>query len=98
MGSTVADDRNPRMRAMAHGKNVLGGELISCSTDPITGFFRDGCCRTGADDQGLHTVCIIASDDFLAFSASCGNDLSTPMPAFHFPGLKAGRSFLISGK
>jgi uncharacterized protein (DUF2237 family) len=75
---------------MATPKNVLGGELESCSIDPLTGFYRDGCCRTGPDDLGLHLVCIEATDEFLAFSKSRGNDLSTPNPMYRFPGLAAG--------
>jgi uncharacterized protein len=75
---------------MAMPKNVLGTELQMCSTDPLTGFYRDGCCRTGPDDHGLHLVCIEVTDDFLAFSKERGNDLSTPNPMYHFPGLKAG--------
>jgi uncharacterized protein (DUF2237 family) len=71
-------------------KNVLGTELQSCSTDPMTGFYRDGCCRTGPDDYGLHLVCTEVTDDFLAFSKAAGNDLSTPNPMYRFPGLKAG--------
>jgi uncharacterized protein (DUF2237 family) len=71
-------------------KNVLGTELESCSTDPITGFYRDGCCNTGADDAGMHTVCAEVTDDFLRFSKLKGNDLSTPNPMFQFPGLKEG--------
>lgn len=69
-------------------KNVLGTDLEDCSTDPLTGFYRDGCCNTGSDDVGVHSVCAVMTDDFLAFSKSVGNDLSTPLP--HFPGLKAG--------
>jgi uncharacterized protein (DUF2237 family) len=75
---------------MAFPKNVLGSELQPCSTDPMTGFYRDGCCRTGPDDFGLHLVCTEVTDEFLAFSKERGNDLSTPNPAYHFPGLKAG--------
>ncbi|MFO1066497.1 MAG: DUF2237 domain-containing protein [Pirellulales bacterium] len=75
---------------MRRAKNVLGTELQSCSLDPLTGFFRDGCCNTGADDLGLHTVCAVMTEDFLAFSKSRGNDLSTPIPAYDFPGLKEG--------
>ncbi len=75
---------------MAMPKNVLGGELQMCSTDPLTGFYRDGCCRTGPDDYGLHLVCVEATDEFLAFSKDRGNDLSTPNPMYQFPGLKAG--------
>ena len=71
-------------------KNVLGGELVPCSLDPVTGFFRNGCCETGAHDVGMHTVCAIMTDDFLGFSRAMGNDLSTPMPDFGFSGLKPG--------
>jgi uncharacterized protein (DUF2237 family) len=71
-------------------KNVLGGELESCSTQPMTGFYRDGCCNTGRDDAGLHLVCAEMTDEFLAFSKSRGNDLSTPMPHYDFPGLVEG--------
>ncbi|TWU41515.1 hypothetical protein Q31b_29640 [Novipirellula aureliae] len=71
-------------------KNVLGTELESCSTDPMTGFYRDGCCNTGASDAGLHVVCAQMTADFLQFSKSRGNDLSTPNPIFQFPGLKPG--------
>jgi len=74
--------------AMPH--NLLGTELIACSTAPMTGFYRDGCCRTGGDDAGVHTVCAEVSDEFLAFSRAVGNDLSTPRPEFAFPGLVAG--------
>lgn len=66
-------------------RNVLGGDLESCCTDPMTGFYRDGYCRTGVDDTGRHTVCIQATDEFLAFSRAVGNDLSTPMPQYDFP-------------
>jgi uncharacterized protein (DUF2237 family) len=72
------------------GKNVLGGELASCSTDPMTGFYRDGCCNTGADDLGLHTVCVEVTAEFLEFSKSRGNDLSTPNSMYRFPGLVPG--------
>ena len=71
-------------------RNVLGGELESCSLDPVTGFFRNGCCETGPQDTGIHTVCAVMTADFLAFSKSMGNDLSTPVPDFGFPGLKPG--------
>ncbi len=75
---------------MADGKNVLGTTMESCSMDPITGFFRDGCCRSGAEDLGLHLVCAVMNDEFLEFSRQNGNDLTTPLPSFHFPGLRAG--------
>ena len=71
-------------------KNVLGTDLKTCSMSPLTGFYRDGCCNTGAQDVGLHLVCAEMTDEFLAFSKSCGNDLSTPNPLFDFPGLKHG--------
>lgn len=70
--------------------NVLGGPLQSCCTNPMTGFYRDGFCRTGPGDQGLHTVCVRVTWDFLEFSAARGNDLSSPRPEFAFPGLKEG--------
>ncbi len=70
--------------------NVLGTPLASCSTDPMTGWFRDGCCETGAQDRGRHIVCAVMTDEFLAFSRAQGNDLITPMPQYRFPGLKAG--------
>ncbi len=71
-------------------RNVLGGPLESCSTDPMTGFFRDGACNTCAEDQGSHTVCAVMTAEFLAFSKYVGNDLSTPMPQYGFPGLNPG--------
>ena len=71
-------------------KNVLGEDLVSCSRDPMTGFYRDGTCRTGPGDHGLHCVCAEVSADFLEFSRARGNDLSTPRPEFAFPGLKPG--------
>ncbi|MBK9291603.1 MAG: DUF2237 domain-containing protein [Bacteroidetes bacterium] len=71
-------------------RNVFGEALISCSLDPLTGFYRDGCCNTGEEDRGLHTVCAVMTDEFLEFSRSMGNDLITPQPIFRFPGLKAG--------
>lgn len=71
-------------------RNVLGGELYDCSIDPVTGWFRDGCCNTDAGDIGVHTVCAVMTAEFLAFSRSVGNDLSTPMPEHGFPGLQPG--------
>ena len=70
--------------------NVLGGKLQSCSNNPPTGFFRNGCCDTGPEDRGSHTVCAVMTEAFLVFSASRGNDLSTPMPQYGFAGLRAG--------
>ena len=70
--------------------NVLGGELMPCSNAPLTGFYRNGCCETGAEDTGLHTVCAVMTAEFLAFSRGVGNDLSSANPAARFPGLKPG--------
>ena len=75
--------------------NVLGGVLQPCSTRPVTGFYRDGCCNTGAEDLGLHTVCVVLTAEFLAFSKSRGNDLSTPMPQYGFPGLNPGERWCL---
>jgi uncharacterized protein (DUF2237 family) len=72
------------------GLNVLGGPLEECSTDPLTGFFRDGCCNTGTMDSGRHTVCATMTAEFLALSRYLGNDLTTPRPEYAFPGLKPG--------
>jgi uncharacterized protein (DUF2237 family) len=71
-------------------RNVFGEPLQNCSMSPLTGFLRNGCCDTRSDDVGSHTVCVVVTDEFLAFSKSRGNDLSTPLPEFGFPGLKAG--------
>ncbi len=72
------------------GKNVLGEPLQSCSTDPMTGFYRDGCCTTGPGDLGVHVVCAEVTAEFLSFSKAAGNDLTTPFPEMRFPGLKPG--------
>lgn len=76
-------------------RNVLGGELLPCSLNPVTGYFRDGCCHTDASDLGLHVVCCRVTADFLEFSRSRGNDLSTPMPDFAFPGLQPGDQWCL---
>ena len=75
--------------------NVLGTELQPCSFDPLTGYYRTGCCENRGDDPGMHVVCCRVTDDFLAFSRSMGNDLSTPMPAFGFPGLAPGDQWCL---
>ncbi|MGI9646991.1 MAG: DUF2237 family protein [Acidimicrobiia bacterium] len=77
-------------------RNVLGGELELCSTDPVTGFFRDGSCHTGPHDHGRHTVCAVATQEFLDHQNSIGNDLSTPMPEFRFPGLVPGDRWCVT--
>jgi uncharacterized protein (DUF2237 family) len=71
-------------------RNVLGGMLIPCSMEPLTGWYRDGCCRTDENDHGSHTICAVMTAEFLAFSKSAGNDLSTPRPEYRFPGLEPG--------
>ena len=78
------------MSTKRNSLNVLGSPLQTCSLDPVTGWFRDGCCETQAADQGRHLVCAIVTEAFLAFSKSRGNDLSTPRPEYNFPGLKPG--------
>ncbi len=78
------------MRYDPSARNVLGGELLPCSLDPLTGFYRNGCCETGPDDTGMHTVCAVMTASFLKFSMAAGNDLSTPRPEFGFAGLRPG--------
>ncbi len=76
-------------------RNVLGGRLEACSLEPTTGFFRNGCCDTAPQDVGSHTVCVVVTGEFLSFSKAHGNDLSTPMPQFGFPGLKPGNRWCL---
>jgi uncharacterized protein len=75
--------------------NVVGGALQPCSTEPLTGFFRDGCCATGEEDLGSHTVCAVMTEEFLAFSRQAGNDLSTPRPEWGFAGLEPGDRWCV---
>jgi len=77
-------------------RNVLGGELEPCGTDPLTGFYRDGCCNTGPEDLGSHTICAVMTAEFLAHQRSIGNDLTTPMPQFAFPGLVPGDRWCVT--
>jgi uncharacterized protein (DUF2237 family) len=77
-------------------RNVLGGALEPCGTDPMTGFFRDGCCRTGAEDLGSHTICAVVTAEFLEHQRLIGNDLMTPMPHFRFPGLVPGDRWCVT--
>lgn len=76
-------------------KNVFGEPLVPCSFEPLTGYFRDGCCKTNTDDTGTHVVCAIMTTEFLTFSTSRGNDLSTPRPEWNFPGLRAGDQWCL---
>ena len=77
-------------------RNVLGGELEECGTDPLTGFYRDGCCSTSPEDPGSHTICAVVTTDFLRHQQSIGNDLITPMPAYRFPGLRPGDRWCVT--
>jgi uncharacterized protein (DUF2237 family) len=77
-------------------RNVLGGELEPCGNDPVTGFYRDGCCRSGAEDVGSHTICAVVTAEFLEHQRSIGNDLSTPIPQFRFPGLAPGDRWCVT--
>src|SRR3954452_17903 len=86
----LRDDRAEIPRGEEPALNVLGERLELCSLNPMTGFYRDGCCNTGVEDVGSHTVCVVMTAEFLNFSKKAGNDLSTPVPAFGFPGLKPG--------
>ncbi len=79
-------------------RNVLGGPLEPCGTDPVTGFYRDGCCSTGPDDLGSHTICAVVTAEFLDHQRSIGNDLSTPHPAYHFPGLVPGDRWCVTAR
>ncbi len=80
---------------MTKGRNVLGTEIESCCTSPMTGFYRDGCCNTGAEDLGAHVVCAEVTEEFLEFSRSAGNDLSSPVPWMGFPGLIPGDRWCV---
>ena len=97
--TTVYDDFTQREQAfMATAKNVLGTPLQTCSTSPLTGYYRDGCCNTGEDDVGLHLVCSQVTAEFLQHQRSVGNDLSTPVPYYGFPGLKPGDRWCVCVK
>lgn len=80
---------------MANDRNVLGGDLEECGQDPVTGFYRDGCCTSGPEDLGSHTVCAVVTREFLDFQRSVGNDLSTPRPEYGFAGLRPGDRWCV---
>jgi uncharacterized protein (DUF2237 family) len=86
------------MAADPDQRNVLGGELEECGTDPVTGFHRDGCCTAGTDDLGSHTICAVVTEAFLEHQRSIGNDLSTPMPLYGFPGLQPGDRWCVTAR
>jgi uncharacterized protein len=77
-------------------RNVLGGPLEPCGTEPLTGFYRDGCCNTGPEDLGSHTICAVVTAEFLAHQRRIGNDLTTPLPQFRFPGLRPGDRWCVT--
>jgi hypothetical protein len=83
---------------VSDGRNVIGGELETCSVDPVTGWFRDGSCATSPEDLGSHTVCAVMTREFLEHQARIGNDLITPVPAFMFPGLKPGDRWCVTAR
>jgi len=83
---------------VSDGRNVIGGELESCSVDPVTGWFRDGSCATSPEDLGSHTVCAVMTREFLDHQRSIGNDLMTPVPAFMFPGLEPGDRWCVTAR
>ena len=83
-------DETSRRGGRPAGRNVLGGPLALCAADPLTGLYRNGCCETGPEDLGSHTVCAVMTAEFLDFSTRAGNDLATPRPEFGFPGLRPG--------
>ena len=94
--SARASTRTDAILTLVSARNVLGGELEPCGTDPMTGFFRDGCCNTDARDVGSHTICAVVTAEFLAHQRSIGNDLSTPRPEYDFPGLKPGDRWCVT--
>lgn len=79
-------------------RNVLGSDLEPCGADPLTGFYRDGCCSTGPEDFGSHTICSVVTAEFLEHQRAIGNDLSTPMPQYHFPGLVPGDRWCVTAR
>ena len=89
-------DRAGTDTAWMSDRNVLGGELEPCGSDPLTGFYRDGTCTTAQEDQGSHTICAVVTSEFLAHQRSIGNDLTTPMPQYRFPGLVPGDRWCVT--
>jgi len=87
----------PKLVNIYEELNALGEPLEPCSLDPLTGFYRNGTCKVTAENKGIHAVCIYATEEFLAYSKKTGNDLSTPMPQYNFPGVKPGESWCLSG-
>ena len=95
MGSISHEPTSTGSVSRMSQRNVLGGELASCSFDPMTGYYRTGCCESRGDDPGVHVICVRVTSDFLTFSQGQGNDLSTPMPQYGFPGLNDGDQWCL---
>ena len=91
-----ASEQAPSDTRQVTDRNVLGGELEPCGADPLTGFYRDGCCRTGPEDQGSHTICAVVTAEFLEHQQLIGNDLITPLPEYRFPGLAPGDRWCVT--
>lgn len=91
----LINKRTMENNTLSHGKNVLGSELQITGTKPVTGYYRDGFCTSGSDDKGIHVIAAVLTTDFLQFSKSMGNDLTTPIPAYGFPGLKANDKWCL---
>jgi uncharacterized protein (DUF2237 family) len=96
--AAVRSARTVRHAGRMSERNVLGGELEPCGTEPLTGFFRDGCCSTGPQDVGSHTICAVVTAEFLEHQRSIGNDLSTPLPQYGFPGLVPGDRWCVTAR
>lgn len=93
-----ASEARPSDTGAVDDRNVLAGPLEPCSTDPLTGFYRDGCCTTGPEDLGSHTICAVVTADFLAHQRGIGNDLGTPVPEHRFPGLVPGDRWCVTAR
>lgn len=93
--AVTARSRNGTLFRVTNDRNVLGGPLEPCGSDPLTGFYRDGCCSTGPEDLGSHTVCAVMTEEFLRHQQQVGNDLSTPRPEYRFPGLRPGDRWCV---
>jgi uncharacterized protein (DUF2237 family) len=98
MAGGEACGRAPGDTRAVDERNVLGGELQPCGLDPLTGFFRDGCCRTGPEDLGSHTICAVVTAEFLEHQLEIGNDLITPVPQYRFPGLEPGDRWCVTAR
>jgi hypothetical protein len=96
LGTEQSRHRAARDTGLVIDRNVLGGPLESCGSDPVTGFYRDGCCRTGAQDRGSHTICAVVTAELLEHQCRIGNDLGTPMPQYGFPGLVPGDRWCVT--